>query len=130
MKHRKLVTLCSAAILAAGMLTPAFAQRYTFGDRDWRSDVGYGHEGAAGRWERFLDEDQNRDFARIFRANANIIHDPNYMDQWTGVRDLFSRDPDVREFAERTARDYDRNTRPGEKGNAAPRGRILCGAAP
>jgi hypothetical protein len=118
MKYRKLVTLFSAAVLAGGMLTPAFAQRYAYRDRDLnQSDSGYGHQGAAGRWERFLDQDQNRDFARIFRGNPNIIHDPNYMDQWTGVRDLFSRDPDVREYAEQTARNYDRNTPAREKWN-------------
>ena len=117
MKHRKFVTLFSAAVLAVGTITPAFAQRYAYGDRDYR-DSGYSHGGgAAARWDRFLDDSQNRDFARIFRANPNIIHDSRYMEQWTGVHDLFSRDPDVREYAERTARDYDRNTRPGEKWN-------------
>jgi hypothetical protein len=119
MKYRKLVTLCSAAVLAAGMLTPAFAQRYAYGDRDWnQSDSGYGHGGgAAARWDRFMDKDQNREFARIFRGNPNIIHDPNYMEQWTGVRDLFRNDPEVRDYAEQTARNYDRNTRPAEKWN-------------
>jgi hypothetical protein len=121
MKHRKFVTLFSAAILAVGTITPAFAQdygRYASGDRDWnRSDSGYGHGGAAARWDRFLDDSQNRDFARIFRGNPNIIHDPNYMDQWTGVRDLFRNDPAVREYAEQTARNYDQNTRPADKWN-------------
>jgi hypothetical protein len=117
MKHRKFVTLFSAVVLAVGTITPAFAQRYAYGDRDYRGDAGYSHEGAAGRWERFLDQDQNRDFSRIFRGNPNIIHDPSYMDQWSGVRDLFSRDPDVREYAEQAARNYDRNTRPADKWN-------------
>jgi hypothetical protein len=118
MKHRKIVTLFSAAVLAVGTITPAFAQRYAYGDRDYnRSDAGYSHGGAAARWDRFLDDSQNRDFARIFHANPNIIHDSRYMEQWTGVRDLFSRDPDVREYAEQTASNYDRNTRPGEKWN-------------
>jgi len=116
MKHRTFVTLFSAAVLAVGTITPAFAQRYAYGDRDYR-DSGYGHDGAEGRWERFLDQDQNRDFSRIFRANPNIIHDSSYMDQWTGVRDLFRNDPEVRDYAERTARNYDRNTRPADKWN-------------
>jgi len=120
MKHRKFVTLFSAAVLAVGTITPAFAQRYAYGDRDRdfnRSDAGYSHGGADARWDRFMEQDQNRDFARIFRGNPNIIHDPRYMDQWSGVRDLFSRDPEVRDYAEQTARNYDRNTRPGEKWN-------------
>jgi hypothetical protein len=117
MKYRKFVTLFSAAILAVGTITPAFAQRYAYGDRDYQGDSGYGHGGAAARWDRFLDDSQNRDFARIFRGNPNIIHDPNYMDQWTGVRDLFRNDPAVREYAEQTARNYDQNTRPADKWN-------------
>src|SRR6266446_8696438 len=104
MKLIKFVTLFSAAVLAVGTITPAFAQRYAYGDRDYRSDSGYSHDGAERRWERFLDDSQNRDFARIFRANPNIINDRRYMDQWTGVHDLFSRDPDVREYAEQVAR--------------------------
>jgi hypothetical protein len=118
MKHRKFVTLFSAAVLAVGTITPAFAQRYAYGDRDWnRSDSGYSHGGAAARWDRFLDDSQNRDFARIFHGNPNIINDPRYMDQWTGVHDLFSRDPEVRDYAEQVARNYDRNTRPADKWN-------------
>jgi hypothetical protein len=119
MKYRKLVTLCSAAVLAVGTITPAFAQRYAYGDRDWNSsDSGYNHGGgAAARWDRFMEQDQNREFARIYRGNPNIIHDPNYMDQWTGVRDLFRNDPEVRDYAEQNARNYDRNTPPREKWN-------------
>ncbi len=121
MKYRSFVTLFSAAVLAAGTLTPAFAQRYepeyASSGRDWnRSDADYGY-GAARRWERFLDQDMNRDFARIFRGNPNIIHDPHYMAQWSGVRDLFSKDPELRDYVYQTVRDYNRDTRPAEKWN-------------
>jgi len=117
MKYRKLVTLCSAAVLAVGTITPAFAQRYAYGDRDYGSDAGYSHGSAAARWDRFMEQDQNREFSRIYHGNPNIIHDRNYMDQWTGVRDLFRNDPEVRDYAEQQARNYDRNTPAREKWN-------------
>lgn len=118
MKYGSLVTLFSAAVLAVGTLAPAFAQyhdpEYATGDRDYRGDADYDN-GAAQRWHRFLDQDENRDFARRFHGNPNIIHDPREMDQWTGVRELFSDHPDVRDYVLQKVRDYDQNTRPSEK---------------
>jgi hypothetical protein len=109
----------SAAVLVAGTLTPAFAQyrypEYARGDRDYNQSDLYRGGDASRRWDRFLDDSSNRDFARIFHGNPNIIHDPSYMSQWTGVRDLFNNDPAVREYVHQLARDYDRNTSPGEK---------------
>ena len=117
MKCRSFITLFSAAVLAAGTLTPAFAQypEYASGDRDYRqSDSGYGND-AARRWDRFLDQDENRNFARKFHGNPNIIRDEREMDQWSGVRELFSDHPDVREYVYRKVHDYNQDTRPGEK---------------
>lgn len=119
MKYGSFVTLFSAAILVAGTITPAFAQyrapEYASRDRDWNQSDASNDQDPARRWDRFLDQDTNHDFARIFRANPNIIHDPRYMSQWTGVRDLLSQDPDLREYVYETARDYDRDLRPAEK---------------
>ena len=119
MKRSSIFTMFSAAILVAGTLTPAFAQyrypEYASGDRDYNRSESYNDRGAAHRWERFMNDDSNRDFARIFRGNPNIIHDRSYMSQWTGVRDLFNNDPAVRDYVHQIANDYDRNTRPGEK---------------
>ena len=116
MKRSSIFTMFSAAILVAGTLTPAFAQYrdYPHGDRDYeRSDYRGGD--ASRRWDRFMNDESNRDFARIFHGNPNIIRDPHYMSQWTGVRDLFDNDPGVRDYVHQLADDYDRNTRPGEK---------------
>jgi hypothetical protein len=119
MKCRSFFTLFSAAILVAGTLTPAFAQyrypQYASGDRDYGRSDSYRGGDASRRWDRFLDDSSNHDFARIFRANPNIIHDREYMSQWTGVRDLFNNHPEVRDYVHQLASDYDRNTRPGEK---------------
>jgi hypothetical protein len=118
MKHRIFLTLLPAAALALGT-APGFAQNYNFnygrGDRDYgysRSD--YDND-AARRWERFLDQDENRNFARQFRGNPNIVRDQHEMEQWSGVRELFSNHPDVRDYVFQKVRDYDQNTRPEEK---------------
>ena len=120
MKCRSFVTLFSAAVLAVGTLTPALAQdyrpEYASGDRDYRSDAGYAND-AARRWDRFLDQDENRNFARKFHGNPNIIRDEREMDQWSGVRELFSDHPDVRDYVYRKVRDYNQDTRPAEKWN-------------
>ena len=120
MKYSSFVTLFSAAVLTAGTIIPALAQdyrpEYASGDRDYRSDSGYGND-AARRWDRFLDQDENRNFARQFRGNPNIIHDEREMDQWSGVRELFSNHPDVRDYVYRKVRDYNQDTRPAEKWN-------------
>lgn len=119
MKHGVFLTLFLAGVFALGTFTPAFAQ-------DYNSDYGTGYrdgdrggsdydQGARERWERFLDRDENRNFAREFRGNPNIIHDRGAMDQWTGVRELFRNHPDVRDYVFQKVRDYDQNTRPGEK---------------
>lgn len=122
MKYRSFVTLFSAAALALGTFVPvAHAQyrypEYASGDRDWdHGDAGYGND-AARRWDRFLDAEENRNFARQFHGNPNIIHDSREMDQWTGVRDLFRDHPDVRDYVNRKVRDYNQDTRPEEKWN-------------
>ncbi len=107
--------MISAAVLIAGTITPAFAQYYppgyAHGDRDWNNADA---SGAARRWEGFLDSESNRDFARIFRGNPNIIRDPNYMEQWSGARDLLRNDPEVRDYVHQTVHDYS-DLRPNEK---------------
>jgi hypothetical protein len=110
----------SAAVLASAMLTSAFAQdygrEYARGDRDLNESGGGSYDqSAAQRWERFLDQDQNRDFARRYHANPNIIHDRNEMDQDSGVRELFANHPEVRDYVNERAREYSRDTRPEEK---------------
>ena len=120
MKYRSFVTLFSAAVLAVGTITPAFAQyRYpelAFSDNDYRNDAGYDND-AARRWDRFLDQDENRNFSRQFHGNPNIIHDEREMDQWTGVRELFRDHPDVRDYVYQKVRDYNQDTQPAEKWN-------------
>ena len=120
MKYRNFVTLFSAAVLAVGTIAPAFAQdhrpEYASGDRDYRSDSGYDND-AGQRWHRFLDRDENRDFARRFHGNPNIIRDEREMDQWSGVRELFDHHPDVRDYVYRKVRDYNQDTRPADKWN-------------
>ena len=120
MKYRSFVTLFSAAVLAVGTITPAFAQyRYpelAFSDSDYRNDAGYDND-AARRWDRFLDQDENRNFSRQFHGNPNIIHDEREMDQWTGVRELFRDHPDVRDYVYQKVRDYNQDTQPAEKWN-------------
>jgi len=118
MKYRSFVTLSSAALLIAGTITPAFAQRYgSYGSEYARSsDEGYDHD-AARRWNRFLNQDENQNFARQFRANPNIIRDSRKMDEWSGVRELFNDHPDVRDYAFNQAREYNQDTRPAEKWN-------------
>jgi len=120
MKYRSFVTLFSAAVLAVGTITPAFAQyRYpelAFSDSDYRNDAGYDND-AARRWDRFLDQDENRSFSRQFHGNPNIIHDEREMDQWTGVRELFRDHPDVRDYVYQKVRDYNQDTQPAEKWN-------------
>ena len=123
MKYRSFVTLFSAAVLAVGTIIPAYAQyyhpEYASGDRDYdRSDEGGGYDrGAAQRWHRFLEDDSNRNFARQFRGNPNIIHDGREMEQWSGVRELFNDHPDVREYVDQKVREYNQNTGPAEKWN-------------
>lgn len=119
MKHGIFLTLFLAGVLAAGPASKAHAQDYKslFGHADSNWDRGgsdYDH-GARERWQRFLDRDENRNFAREFRGNPNIIHDDRMMDQWSGVRELFSNHPEVRDYVEQNVRDYNRDTRPGEK---------------
>jgi hypothetical protein len=119
MKYGSFVTLFSGTVLAVGTITPAaFAQlrypEYASGDGDYRGDSG-GNENAAQRWDRFLDQDENRNFAREFHGNPNIIHDEREMDQWTGVRELFRDHPDVRDYVYQKVRDYNQDTRPAEK---------------
>ena len=118
MKYRSFVTSFAAALLIGGMLTPAFAQyrypEYASGDRDYRADGGYGND-AARRWERFLDDSSNQNFARKFHGNPNIVRDEREMDQWSGVRELFSDHPEVRDYVYRQVRDYNQDTRPAEK---------------
>jgi hypothetical protein len=120
MKYRSFVTLFSAAVLAAGTITPAFAQdyrpEYASGDRDYRNDSGYDND-AARRWDRFLDQDSNREFARKFHGNPNIIRDEREMDQWSGVRELFNDHHDVRDYVYRKVHDYNQDTRPADKWN-------------
>ena len=120
MKYGSFVTLFSAAVLAVGTITPAFAQyRYpelAFSDSDYRNDAGYDND-AARRWDRFLDQDENRNFSRQFHGNPNIIHDEREMDQWTGVRELFRDHPDVRDYVYQKVRDYNQDTQPAEKWN-------------
>jgi hypothetical protein len=76
MKCRSFITLFSTAVLAAGTISPALAQdyrpEYASGDRDYRSDGGYDND-AARRWDRFLDEDSNRDFGSTIRTSARAI---------------------------------------------------------
>ncbi|HEV2170025.1 MAG TPA: hypothetical protein VGR40_03705 [Candidatus Binatus sp.] len=119
MKHGIFLTLFLAGVLAAGTFTPAFAQDYNSlfgrGERDWNRGGSDYDQGARDRWQRFLDSDENRNFAREFRGNPNIIHDRDTMDQWTGVQELFRDHPDVRNYVFQRVRDYDQNTRPGEK---------------
>jgi hypothetical protein len=118
MKYRSFVTLFSAVALIAGTLTPAFAQRYgSDGSEYVRSDEGYDSGDAARRWDRFLDQDENRNFAQQYRGNPNIIHDSREMDQWTGVRELFNDHPDVRDYVYNKVREYNQDTRPAEKWN-------------
>jgi hypothetical protein len=119
MKHRIFLTLVPAAALALGTVAPGFAQNYNynygrFGDLFGRASSESEND-AARRWEHFLDRDENQNFARQFRGNPNIIHDERAMDQWTGVRQLFDNHPDVREYVFQKVRDYNENTRPGEK---------------
>jgi hypothetical protein len=118
MKCRSFVTLFSAAVLAAGTITPAFAQyhEYASSDPDCRSGSDYDN-GAAQRWNRFLDQEENQNFARRFRGNPNIVRDSREMDQWSGVRELFSNHPDVRDYVYRKVHDYNQDTRPAEKWN-------------
>jgi len=115
MKYRSFVTLFSAAVLALGTLTPAFAQyrypEYASGDRDYRGGD------AARRWDRFLDQEENQNFARQFRGNPNIIHDSRKMDEWSGVRELFNDHPDVRDYVEQKVREYNQDASPAEKWN-------------
>jgi len=113
MKYRSFVTLFSAVLLIAGTLTPAFAQRY--GSEYASSDEGYDRDSAARRWDRFLDQDENRNFARQFRGNPNVIRDSREMDQWSGVRELFNDHPDVRDYVNQKVREYNQDTRPSEK---------------
>jgi hypothetical protein len=121
MKYRSFVTLFSAAVLAVGTITPAFAQlrypEYASGDSDYRGDSGGYDNDAAQRWDRFLDQDENQNFAREFHGNPNIIHDERQMDQWTGVRELFRNNPEVREYVYQKVRDYNQDTRPADKWN-------------
>ena len=130
MKHRIFLTLVPAAALALGTVTPSFAQNYNYDygrdSQNYNSDYGRDYNGynqnrggydndAARRWDRFLDNDENRNFAREFHGNPNIVRDQRAMDQWTGVRELFSDHPDVRDYVFQKVRDYDQNTRPEEK---------------
>ena len=123
MNYRSLVTLFSAAVLAVGTIVPAHAQyyhpEYASGDRDWnQNDEGRGYDrGAQQRWHRFLEDDNNRNFARQFRGNPNIIHDGREMEQWSGVRELFNNHPDVRDYVDQKVRDYNQNMSPAEKWN-------------
>lgn len=121
MKYRSFVTLFSAAVMAVGTITPAFAQlRYpelAFSDSDYRGDSGGYDNDAARRWDHFLDQDENRNFARQFHGNPNIIHDGREMDQWTGVRELFRDHPDVRDYVYQKVHDYNQDTQPAEKWN-------------
>jgi len=121
MNYRSLVTLFAAAALAVGTISPAFAQyrypEYAFSDSDMnRSDSGYGND-AARRWDRFLDQDENRNFARQFQGNPNIVRDDREMDQWSGVRELFNDHPEVRDYVYRKVHEYNQDTRPAEKWN-------------
>ena len=119
MKHRIFLTLVPAAALALGTVTPSLAQNYNyndgrFGDLFGRASSESDND-AGRRWEHFLDRDENQNFARQFRGNPNVIHDERAMDQWTGVRELFDNHPDVRQYVFQKVRDYNENTRPGEK---------------
>jgi len=120
MKYGIFLTVFSLAVLlVAGTRSPAFAQdynpEYASGDRDWNRSGGDHGQDAAQRWERFLNKDENQNFARQFRGNPNIVRDPSEMDQWSGVRELFDRHPEVRDYVYRTVRDYNHNTPPREK---------------
>jgi hypothetical protein len=123
MKYRSFVTLFSAAVLAVGTIVPTYAQsyhpEYANGERDLnRSDEGAGYDrDAQQRWHRFLEDENNQNFARQYRGNPNIIHDSREMEQWSGVRELFNNHPDVREYVEQKVRDYNENTRPADKWN-------------
>src|SRR5205823_523889 len=46
------------------------------------------------KWNQFLDN--NRDFARRYSQNPNIIRDPNVMAQEPGLREFLNNHPDVR----------------------------------
>jgi len=122
MKYRSFVTLFSAAVLAVGTIVPAYAQyyhpEYASGDRNYdRSDEGRGYDrGAQQRWHRFLEDENNQNFARMYRGNPNIIHDGREMEQWSGVRELFNNHPDVRDYVEQKVRDYN-EMRPADKWN-------------
>jgi hypothetical protein len=117
MKLRSIFTTLSAAALLAATLTSAFAQYYNgeHGYRDPGRDASYDRGDAARRWDRFLDDGQNRDFARRFHANPNIVHDPNEMEQDSGVRELFDNHPEVRDYVFDKVRDYNRDAQPAEK---------------
>ena len=124
MKYGIFLTLFSAAaLLVAGKLSPVFAQdydpayapEYASSDRDWNPSGSDYDQGPARHWERFLERDENQDFARQFSGNPNIVRDPREMDQWSGVRELFDNHPDVRDYVYQTVRDYNENTQPGEK---------------
>lgn len=109
----------AAAVLVTAMLTPAFAQdygrQYARDYRDWNASGRSYVERAAQRWHQFLDQDENRNFAERFHANPNIIHDEREMEQDSGVRELFNRHPEVRDYVNERVRDYNRDTRPAEK---------------
>ncbi len=123
MKYRSFVTLFSAAVLTVGTIVPAYAQyyhpEYASGDRDYdRNDEGGSYNrGAQQRWHRFLEDDSNRNFARQYRGNPNIIHDSREMEQWSGVRELLDNHPDVRDYVEQKVREYNQNMSPAEKWN-------------
>ena len=101
MINKRIVPLFSTVLLVGAMCTPSFAQYGGYvHDRD-RADS-YSQDSAATRWDRFLE--QNPDFARRYRANPNIIRDPQVMDQQPGVREFFANNPDARQYAYRSTR--------------------------
>ncbi len=70
-----------------------------------RGDDAFTGLSPSAKWNQFLDN--NRDFARRYRENPNIINDPAIMAQEPGLREFLNNHPDVRAMV------YARNDRSG-----------------
>jgi len=72
-----------------------------------RGDDSFTGLSPAAKWSQFLDN--NKDFARRYRENPDIINDPNVMAHEPGLREFLNNHPDVKSmvYAQRDRRSFD-----------------------